>query len=144
VLAKNVYHDAVVNALIADGWTITDDPLQLAFGNRDLYVDLGAEQATIAAEKADRIIAVEVQSFLSPSPVRDLEEAVGQFAIYRAILTSEEPNRRLYLAVRREVYDGLFAERFGQLIVADLQLRLLVFDEEQERIVQWIESTNIA
>jgi hypothetical protein len=104
--AKNVYHDAVVNALIADGWTITDDPLRLEFGDRDLYVDLGAERAAIAAEKADRIIAVEVQSFLSPSPVRDLEGAVGQFAIYRAILNKTEPARQLYLAVRREVYDG--------------------------------------
>jgi hypothetical protein len=143
VPAKNVYHDAVVNALIADGWTITDDPLRLAFGDRDLFVDLGAEQAAIAAEKDDRIIAVEVQSFLSPSPVRDLEEAVGQFATYRAVLRRTEPERQLYLAVRREVYDGLLTERFGQLIVTELQLRLLVFDEEQERVVQWIESTNI-
>jgi XisH protein len=144
VAAKNVYHDAVVNALIADGWTITDDPLRLSFGDRDLFVDLGAEQAAIAAEKGDRIIAVEVQSFLSPSPVRDLEQAVGQFATYRAILRRTEPERQLYLAVRREVYDGLFTERFGQLIVAELQLRLIVFDEEQERVVQWIESTSIA
>jgi len=144
VPAKNVHHDAVVNALLADGWTITDDPLRLSFGGRDLFVDLGAEQATIAAEKADRFIAVEVQSFLSPSPVRDLQEAVGQFATYRAILRKTEPKRQLYLAVHREVYDGLLTERFGQLIVADLQLRLLVFDDEQERVVQWIESTNIA
>jgi hypothetical protein len=27
--AKNIYHDAVVQALTADGWTITDDPLRL-------------------------------------------------------------------------------------------------------------------
>jgi XisH protein len=104
--AKNLYHDAVVSALIADGWTITDDPHRLSFGGRDLYVDLGAERATIAAAKADRIIAVEVQSFLSPSPVRDLQEAVGQFATYRAILTRTEPDRQLYLAVRREVYES--------------------------------------
>lgn len=29
--AKNVYHDAVRDALVADGWTI-DDPLRLQVG----------------------------------------------------------------------------------------------------------------
>lgn len=76
--AKNIYHDAVVHALIADGWTITDDPLRISFGNRDLYVDLGAERMTIGAAKGEQRIAVEIQSFLNPSPVRDLQEAVGQ------------------------------------------------------------------
>jgi hypothetical protein len=36
VPAKNIYHDAVVRALTADGWTITHDPLILTFGARDL------------------------------------------------------------------------------------------------------------
>jgi hypothetical protein len=31
-----------------DGWTITDDPLILSYGSRDLYVDLGAERDMIA------------------------------------------------------------------------------------------------
>jgi hypothetical protein len=30
------------------------------------------------------------------------------------------------------------AERFGQLIVTRLGLRLLVFDEQQGRVVEWI------
>src|SRR5437868_9797274 len=85
VSAKNLYHNAVVHALTADGWTITHDPLTLSYGGKDLFVDLGAERIAIAAEKSGRRIAVEVQSFLSPSPVRDLQEAVGQFAVYRAI-----------------------------------------------------------
>jgi hypothetical protein len=47
--AKDFYHDTVVEALKADGWTITDDPLYLSSGNRDLWVDLGAERNTIGA-----------------------------------------------------------------------------------------------
>ncbi len=27
--AKDIYHDVVKQALIKDGWTITDDPLRL-------------------------------------------------------------------------------------------------------------------
>ncbi len=138
VPAKNIYHDVVVAALKAEGWTITHDPLTLSFGGRDLYVDVGAERLTIGAEKGEQRIAVEIQSFLNPSPVRDLQEAVGQFAIYRSILAVREPDRSLYLAVPRRVHETLLAERFGQLIVTDLRLRLLVFDDEQKRLVQWI------
>lgn len=137
--AKNVYHDAVARALVADGWTITHDPLTLSYGGKDLFVDLGAERMALAAEKEGRRIAVEIQSFLNPSPVRDLQEAVGQYGVYRAVLEETEPDRLPYLAVSRRVYEGILSERFGQLIVARLQLRLLIFDEVQERVVQWIE-----
>lgn len=136
--AKNIYHDAVIQALIADGWTITDDPLRISFGNRDLYVDLGAERLTIGAAKGEERIAVEVQSFLKRSVVRDLEEAVGQFAIYRTVLARSEPDRVLYLAVPRYTFETILAEQFGQLIVSELHLRLLVFDDQQERVIQWI------
>ena len=136
--AKNVYHDAVIRALNADGWTITHDPLTLSYGGKDLFVDLGAERVTLAAVKGTEQIAVEVQSFLSPSPVRDLQEAVGQFEIYRAVLTEIEPDRSLYLAVPRRVYDGLLSEPLGHLIVARVQLRLLVFDEQKAKVVKWV------
>lgn len=142
--AKNLYHDNVIRALIADGWTITHDPLTLSFGGKDLFVDLGAERAAVAAEKEGRRIAVEVQSFLSPSPVSDLQQAVGQYEMYRALLWESEPERLPYLAVPRRVHEGLLSERFGQMIVARLRLRVLVFDEHTERILQWIEPIDTA
>jgi hypothetical protein len=142
--AKNLYHDNVIRALIADGWTITHDPLTLSFGGKDLFVDLGAERAAVAAEKEGRRIAVEVQSFLSPSPVSDLQQAVGQYEMYRALLSESEPDRLPYLAVPRRVHEGLLSERFGQMIVARLRLRVLVFDEQTERILRWIEPIDIA
>jgi hypothetical protein len=138
VLAKNVYHDTVVRALIADGWTITDDPLRISYGGKDLFVDLCAERPAIAAEKGDQKIAVEVTSFLSRSPVRDLEEAVGQYSIYRAILAEMEPTRGLYLAVPRHVEESLLSDRFGQLIVTRLGLKIMVFDDDKQRVVRWI------
>jgi hypothetical protein len=136
--AQNLYHDAVVRALTADGWTITHDPLSLFYGGRDLYIDLGAERTTIAAERDGQKIAIEIKSFLGSSPVRDLEEAVGQYQVYHSVLTEIDPGRVLYLAVPQRVYESLFAERFGQLIRQRLQLRLVVFDEHEERIVAWI------
>jgi hypothetical protein len=124
--------------LTADGWMITHDPLSLSYGGRDLYVDLGAERTTIAAERDGQKIAVEIKSFLGSSPVRDLEEAVGQYQIYRTVLTEIDPGRVLYLAIPQRVYESLLAERFGQLIRQRLQLRLMVFDEHEASIVAWI------
>jgi hypothetical protein len=136
--ARNVHHDVVVRALTTDGWTITHDPYPLSFGGKDLFVDLGAEEATVAAEKEGRRIAVEIQSFLGRSPVRSLEEAVGQYEIYRLLLTATDPDRVLYMAVTSATYRGVLADQFGQLVVSGLNLHLVVFDETQARIVQWI------
>lgn len=136
---RNLYHDAVVHALQADGWTITDDPLQVSFGGRDLYVDLGAERNTLAAEKGGQKIAVEVQSFLGKSQVRDLEEAVGQYTIYRVLLAATEPERKLFLAVPNRVHEALLSDRFGQVVIAGTQLRVLVFDEQEEKVTRWID-----
>lgn len=69
--AKNIYHDAVREALVADGWTITADPLRITVGQRKLFVDLAADEDTIGAERAGKQIGVEVQSFLSESEIDD-------------------------------------------------------------------------
>ena len=137
--ARDLCHDAVVKALTADGWTITDDPLRLFYGGEKLYVDLGAERNAIAAQKGREKIAVEIKSFLSRSVMQDLEEALGQFRLYLIVMAETDPDRVLYLAVPNRVYEGLFCERFGQLILRkEDNLQLIVFDEEQERIVTWV------
>ena len=51
--AKDIYHNAVKNALIQEGWIITNDPLHLKWGQKDMYVDLGAKQL-LAAEQGTR------------------------------------------------------------------------------------------
>ncbi len=90
--ARDAYHGAVRNALVRDGWTITHDPFRLSFGGRDVFVDLGAERV-LAAEKAGRRIAVEIKGFTGASRVADLEQALGQLVLYRAILAEREPDR---------------------------------------------------
>ncbi|MBD2454675.1 XisH family protein [Nostoc sp. FACHB-87] len=136
--ARDIYHTAVIKALITDGWIITNDPLYLAYGGRELYIDIGAEKVTIAAERDNEKIAVEIKSFLSLSPVSDLQEAVGQYEVYRTVLQELEPTRKLYLAVPKRVYEGILSERFGQLIITNIGINVIVFDEQLERIIQWI------
>ena len=136
--ARDTYHDAVVKALTADGWTITHDPLQLIYGDQDLYVDLGAERGAIAAERGDKRIAVEIKSFLSRSAVEDFQNAIGQFVIYRKILRVTEPERTLFLAVPNRTYEGFLSRQFGQFILQDERVPLIVFDPKSERILKWI------
>ncbi|BAS60110.1 XisH protein (plasmid) [Leptolyngbya boryana NIES-2135] len=42
--AKDLFHDAVKQALIRDGWTITDDPLVVRYGLTNLKVDLAQNE----------------------------------------------------------------------------------------------------
>jgi hypothetical protein len=135
--AKDLYHATVKTALIKDGWTITDDPLTLAIGERDLYIDLGAEKLLIA-DRDNQKIAVEVKSFISPSPVKDLENALGQYILYEDIIAEEYPERVLYLAVREEIHLTFFTEPIVQISLKKRHIKVLVFDETQEVVVQWI------
>nr|WP_255603814.1 element excision factor XisH family protein [Oscillochloris sp. ZM17-4] len=48
------------------------------------------------------------------------------------------PDRELYLAVREATYYALFEEPVGQLLIQQQQLRVVVFQPEQEEIVRWI------
>lgn len=136
--ARNIHHTAVIQALQADGWTITHDPLLIPYGDRRLFIDLGAERVTIGAERGSERIAVEIASFVADSPVRDLQEAVGQFVVYRAILSKVEPERTLFLGVSPQVYDSVLSEPVGQLVAAEVRLRILVFDPHQQKVIRWI------
>ena len=135
---KDAYHEAVVNALKADGWTITHDPYPLKFGEEDLFVDIGAE-APVAAEKAGRKIAVEVKTFLGKSPMTELERALGQFTLYGFLLGRKEPERTLYLAVTEPVYDARFNTADARDLAANLGMSVLIFDNDTERIIRWVE-----
>ncbi|RKZ38634.1 MAG: fatty-acid synthase [Gammaproteobacteria bacterium] len=135
--AKDIYHNLVKTALMADGWTITADPLHLSYGGRNVYVDLGAEQP-IGAEKEDHEIAVEVKSFVGESDVHELGKSIGQYNMYRDILSEIENDRELYLAVPSFTFDGILSEPLGQLLIRKEQLKLIIFEETKERIRKWI------
>ena len=113
-----------------------DDPFRLKLGGRMVYVDLGA-QKLLAAQKEGRKIAVEVKSFLNPSPIQDLEQALGQYIIYSQILAQQYPEIILYLAIPQKIFLDFFSEELPQLIVKLNHLKLLVFDSKTKEISQW-------
>jgi hypothetical protein len=136
--AKNIYHDAVVDALQADGWTITADPLYVAVGRRRIFVDLAADRRALAAERGGERIAVEIQSFASGSDVENLHMAVGQYVVYRAVLDKLEPGMVLFLAVPDEAYARVFTDLLGQIVVDGLGIKLLVYQLEDRGVLRWI------
>jgi len=134
--AKDAFHEAVKTALQKNGWRITHDPLYINFAEVEMYIDLGAERL-IAAEKEGERIAVEIKTFLGPSAISEFHTALGQFLNYRFALKVDDPERVLYLAVPREIYDTFFIRQFVQLIVQEYQLKLVVYDPVDEVIIRW-------
>ena len=125
-------------ALEKDGWTITDDPLKLEYGNAELEVDLGAEKL-MAAEKEGQRIAVEIKGFAQPSKVYQFHEALGQYLTYRRALRYNHEDRELFLAVSEDIYKNFFARQQMALdAIREDGMKLLVFNVEEKIIIQWI------
>jgi len=146
---RDTIHNIVKQALIRDGWEITDDPYIISYGERFLFVDLGATETStldpmqgqfIGARREDGRIAVEIKAFRGPSAMADLEQAIGQYILYRLLLNRVDPERKVYLAVTNVTYDGLFSEPVGKVVISDLPLQLLVVDPEKGEVQQWIPS----
>ncbi len=135
--AKDVYHDAVKKALIKDGWSILADPYKIKYKDAELFADLALEKP-ILAEQNKRKIVVEIKSFLSPSPMRDFELALGQYILYRNLINLTEPDYKVYLAIKDSIYENFFKRESIQDITKINQLLLIVIDMEQEEILQWI------
>ena len=137
-MAKDIFHDTVKKALEKDGWTITHDPYRLRYGIADVYIDLAAEKA-IAAEKEGRKIAVEVKSFVSASNISEFHTALGQFLNYRiALETSDEPERVLYLAVPRDVYQTFLRFEPAKTVIERYNVLLIIYNSDREEIERWI------
>ncbi len=135
--AKDIYHNTVKNALIKDGWIITDDPYKIKYEDAELYADLAAEKPIAAQKKGEKII-VEIKSFISPSPMNDFENAMGQYIVYRNLLQLSHEEYDIYLAVRDAVFETFFQRKSIQSIVNINQIKLIIFNHEQEEIKQWI------
>lgn len=48
--------------------------------------------------------------------------------------------RSLYLAVSQATFNSVFAIELGQVLLKNQVVKLIVFDDEDEAIVQWIPS----
>ncbi len=144
---RDAIHDLVKQAITKDGWTITDDPYVISYGERFLFVDLGATQYAslkgaqgrfIGAYKDSSRIAIEIKEFRGRSIIADLEQTIGQYVLYRLLLNQVDPEREIYLAITDVTYDEIFGEPIGKLVISKLPLKLLIVDIDTVKVKQWI------
>jgi hypothetical protein len=136
-MARDALHQTVRTALEKDGWTITNDPLGFSFELFNLMLDLGAERV-IGLQRGLEKIAVEIKGFGAGSLISEFHATLGQYQNYQSALELRDPERKLYLAVPRELFDTFFQADLVQYSLKRNSVALLVYDVENEVIVQWI------
>ena len=144
---RDSIHGVVRQALIKAGWTITDDPYVISYGERFLFIDLaavegidpnGMQSQFIGAQCGNSKIAIEIKQFRGQSAIASLEQAIGQYVLYQLLLKQIDPQRQLYLAVGEQDYTQILSEPIGELVINELPLNVLVIDLQTEEIQQWI------
>jgi hypothetical protein len=136
-MARDLFHQIVREALEADKWLITHDPLILKLGGLRMEIDLAAEQIFAAERGADRV-AIEVKSFLGKSKLYDFYEAKGQYDVYRRGLQKEDNQRKLYLAVEDDIFQSFFQKSLIAETLEEDTISLAIFNVATKRITQWI------
>ena len=91
----------------------------------------------IAAEKGNEKIVVEIKSFSGDSPVAAFHEAIGQYDNYLIALEDKEPDRILFLAIPKSIYEGFFQEPFIQKVVGRKNIKLIVYSITDEPVLLW-------
>ena len=147
---RDAHHDIVKRALIKAGWNITAEQYVLFYDNIYAFVDLAGvhhiadtSTALLGCHREDHKIAVEVKEFRG-SIIRSFQQAIGQYTLYRLLLSDFEPDRELYMAVTNTVYDNVFDRPIGQLVLRGVPINLIVVDAAIEEIQQWIKPTPTA
>lgn len=145
---RDTIHEIVKQAVIKDGWIITeaDDPYVISYGQRFLFVDLGASKfannsiqgSLVGAEKNNSRIAIEIKDFRAKSLIKDLEQAIGQYVLYRLLLEQIDPGREVYLAITDTVYEDFFSEPIGELVINELPLKMIIVNSQRVEITKWI------
>lgn len=71
--------------------------------------------------------------------MHDLQQALGQFIIYRVALgASSQPDRELFMAIPERIYFKLFSIPEGRNLIETESLQIIVFDPRTEEVKQWI------
>ena len=132
--AKDHYHDAVIRALVKDGWTIIGEQVKVIVEDRNLFIDIEASR-----ESDNQMALIEVKELDAvSSPIDALASAVGKYFLYRVALKDAGVTTPLYLAVSEAAYQGILREKIGQLSVQEGNISLIVFDPDREEILKWM------
>ncbi|MEM7797983.1 MAG: element excision factor XisH family protein [Chloroflexota bacterium] len=143
---RDSIHQIVRDALEKDGWVITDDPYVISYDERFHFVDLGARGVSrpsefIGAQRQDQKIAAEIKDFRGRSAIGNLEQAIGQYVLYKLLLNQVDQSRKIYLAISEIAFDEIFGKPIGELVINGLPMRLVIIDVEKIEVKQWIQTS---
>lgn len=134
--AKDLYHQSIKNALIADGWTIIADPYIIKYADDKLYADLAASRP-LAAQRNHQKIIVEIKTFSEASPLNSFHAALGQYIFYRDLIRETALEFDLYLATHETAYHRLLLKPAIQLGIRCNKVKFFIVDLNQEKIILW-------
>lgn len=126
----------VVRALEKDRWQIQGMNIHLRYKRRYVFVDIQAVH--IANGLSRQILLAEVKCFANPlEATQDIYVAIGQYALYLAMLEERGDTHSLYLAIPAHAYD-LF-DTVVQRAISYVKMKLIIVDIDREVILEWKE-----
>jgi hypothetical protein len=112
-------------------------PYPVRFGERRGFIDISAEHEQDG--KARQILLAEVKCFFDPKTITtDTYVAIGQYLMYRAMLSRLQIEAPLYLAISKAAY-SVIVDEIVEAVLLEQRIKLVVIDFETEEIVSWIE-----
>jgi hypothetical protein len=88
-------HEQVVQALQREGWNVDGEQVTLALGKRRIFVDLHAVRGENGSQQ--QMMLIEVKCFpISTTVNEELYHAIGQYLVYRAMLSERRLETPLY------------------------------------------------
>lgn len=136
--AFDTCHPQVVRALQKDGWQVRDKQRKIRTRLLTVFIDIHASRLT--DDQRREVMFVEVKCFSDPDYFpRDLYVALGQYAVYRAVLDENQIMLPLYLAIPQDVYNYFESSIFRALRY--YEVNTIVVNVAQEVIVAWNEYT---
>jgi len=70
--------------------------------------------------------------------ISETQDAIGQFLMYKVVMSEFEADRGLYLAIEEEIFDNEFSDALRTLLVEKLNIKLMIFRAEEKGIVKWL------
>ncbi|MEZ4851250.1 MAG: element excision factor XisH family protein [Bacteroidia bacterium] len=138
-MAKDIIHEAIREAIERAGWNVTNDPLTIDLTEDDTYfdIDLGAERET-SEGVTQKVLAIEIKSFIRSSVINAFHEALGQYLNYQAAIHEQGLDYELFMAISEEGWERLSSFKFIQRRIKQFKLQFILVNIQKKEITKWI------
>ncbi|MCB0846627.1 MAG: fatty-acid oxidation protein subunit alpha [Bacteroidetes bacterium] len=138
-MARDIIHEAIREAIERAGWNVTNDPLTIDLTEDDTYfdIDLGAERET-SEGVTQKVLAIEIKSFIRSSVINAFHEALGQYLNYQAAIHEQGLDYELFMAISEDGWERLSSFKFIQRRIKQFKLQFILVNIQKKEITKWI------